>query len=437
MVYLHGGAFNSGSCKSELYGPDMLLDKDVILVTTNSRLGALGFASTEDREMPGNFGLKDQVLALKWIKSNIHFFGGDPNTITLFGESSGSASAHYHMLSPQSEGLFHRSILMSGSALSPWGMSPKGTIAKRTFKLGTMLNCSYSDSKKLVDCLRTVPAEDFVPVLFSFLIWDGFDPAVILSPVFEPENEEGSFITPKSFQKPTTIPMMVGATTHEGSFKVAYLYSVKQGIDAIFSEMDQKWLKIAPTMMFYEDSATDVDTVSMAIRNYFFKNHTIDKNVIPDYINMISDSWFSQGTLSAVKQHEGTAFAYIFAHAGEFSVTQKISNSTFKYGVSHVDDLIYLFPLKPFVKKDNGFSETDKKVSETMVKLFTNFATYGNPTPDSKPVQWNPTNKPDNEYIFIQGDNYQIKKNFLQERDDFWSTLEWRNKLFKGTDTMV
>lgn len=63
-----------------------------------------GYASTEDKEMPGNFALKDQLLALKWVKQNINYFGGNPDNVTLFGESSGSVSAHFHMLSPHSEG---------------------------------------------------------------------------------------------------------------------------------------------------------------------------------------------------------------------------------------------------------------------------------------------------------------------------------------------
>ncbi|XP_075211796.1 esterase FE4-like [Lycorma delicatula] len=430
MVFLHGGAFISGSGVSELYGPDILLDKDVILVTVNSRLGIPGFASTEDKVMPGNFGLKDQVLALKWIKSNIHCFGGNPDSITLFGESSGAASVHFHMLSPLSKGLFHRSILMSGSAWNPWAISPRGSIAKKTLKLGTLLNCSYPDSKKLVECLRRVPANNFISVLFNFSIWDGFDPFIVFKPVFEPENVADSFITLRSFQNPTTLPMMLGVTTDEGAFKLAQFFGKKQGIDALFSQINQKWLKIAPAMMFYEDSASDLDNVSISIRNYYFKNHTIDKNVIPDFVNMISDSWFLRGILPTIRQHQGTGYAYLFAHSGQQSVTQVLSNSTFMYGACHMDDLLYLFPMKN-VKKRHGFTETDRKVSETMVKLFTNFAIHGLPNTDDKPVKWNPISKPDYEYFFIQHGKYKIKKNYLRERNDFWSGLQWRNNLFQ------
>lgn len=78
LVYFHGGGFVCGSGISSKYGPDYFLDHDVILVTSNYRLGPLGFLSTEDENCPGNFGLKDQVMVLQWVHENIKQFGGDP-----------------------------------------------------------------------------------------------------------------------------------------------------------------------------------------------------------------------------------------------------------------------------------------------------------------------------------------------------------------------
>lgn len=104
MVWIHGGAFIAGSNSFDEYGPKYFLDKDIVLVTINYRLGILGFLSTADLVSPGNFGLKDQVLALKWVQSNIHSFGGDPNKVTLFGESAGGMSVSFHTLSDSSNG---------------------------------------------------------------------------------------------------------------------------------------------------------------------------------------------------------------------------------------------------------------------------------------------------------------------------------------------
>ncbi|CAG2062859.1 unnamed protein product, partial [Timema podura] len=104
MVWFHGGGWVSGAGTSKFYGPQFLLDKDIVLVTVTYRLGPIGFLSTGDEAAPGNSGLKDQVAALRWVQDNIAVFGGNPNSVTIFGESAGGASVHYHILSPLSQG---------------------------------------------------------------------------------------------------------------------------------------------------------------------------------------------------------------------------------------------------------------------------------------------------------------------------------------------
>lgn len=104
MVFFHGGGWFCGGGNTNWYSPRYLLDKDVVLVVPNYRLGPLGFLSTGDGVAPGNNALKDQTLALRWVRDNIESFGGDPNSVTIFGESAGGASVHYHLLSPLSRG---------------------------------------------------------------------------------------------------------------------------------------------------------------------------------------------------------------------------------------------------------------------------------------------------------------------------------------------
>lgn len=134
MVFVHGGAFNFGSGSLDEYSPDYLLDENVIVVTFNYRLNvlgdtyhidlddnkkkkkrriklytiqviwSLGFLSFDIDDCPGNMGLEDQLLAFKWVKANISEFGGDPDNITVFGESAGAVSVHCHIISPSSRG---------------------------------------------------------------------------------------------------------------------------------------------------------------------------------------------------------------------------------------------------------------------------------------------------------------------------------------------
>ncbi|XP_049947775.1 venom carboxylesterase-6-like [Schistocerca serialis cubense] len=102
MVWIHGGCFTEGSGESAK--PNYFVDNDVIVVSINYRLGLLGFLSTGDGVVPGNMGLKDQTEALRWVQRNIAAFGGDPDKVTIFGQSAGGASVHYHVLSSSSKG---------------------------------------------------------------------------------------------------------------------------------------------------------------------------------------------------------------------------------------------------------------------------------------------------------------------------------------------
>ena len=102
MVWIHGGAYTYGA--GSVLGTQYFMDTDVIIVTLNYRLGAFGFLSTDDDIVAGNMGLKDMIMALKWVQKNIHFFGGDPQNVTLFGESAGGAAVHTLSISPAARG---------------------------------------------------------------------------------------------------------------------------------------------------------------------------------------------------------------------------------------------------------------------------------------------------------------------------------------------
>lgn len=167
MVWIHGGSFSGGSGNSLVYGPDYLVDDGVMVVSINYRLGPLGFLSTGDNNAPGNYGLKDAVLALKWIQDNIARFGGDPNRVTIFGESAGGAFVHYLILSPSARGLFNRAISQSGSALNPWAYQTNPAQVARRF--GERLGLRYADNAEFVEQLREVEWKDLVKAEPGFM----------------------------------------------------------------------------------------------------------------------------------------------------------------------------------------------------------------------------------------------------------------------------
>ncbi|XP_049939025.1 esterase B1-like [Schistocerca serialis cubense] len=220
MVYIHGGSLTSGSGASSSFGPDFFLEvDDIVFVTMNYRLGALGFLSTEDDVIRGNYGFKDQNLALRWVRSNIAAFGGDAGRVTLFGESAGSVSTSYHLL--HNKGcLFQQAIMQSGSALSPRGMA--FTARDRAFRLARSLGYQGGDdSAELLDFLAAADAADLVSDDSRALSDQDklrFDTFVFLPVVEQPY--EGAFLNETPYTilaeaRANRVPLIAGDTSAE------------------------------------------------------------------------------------------------------------------------------------------------------------------------------------------------------------------------------
>ncbi|XP_044265021.1 esterase B1-like [Tribolium madens] len=223
MVWIHGGGFLMGSNQKELYGPDYLITEDTeeqvqLLVAINYRLGVFGFLSLEDAslEVPGNAGLKDMVLALKWVQKNIKNFGGDPNNVTIFGESAGGAAVHFLYLSPKTKGLFHKAIVQSGSALNLWarGCSNALEIAKN-------LGYKETDEKNILEYLKSLPAKKIVDAQLKTP--DPFNASTIrpYGPVVEKNVTDSSFLTEEPIDiiksgRFNHVPLITGYTSREG-----------------------------------------------------------------------------------------------------------------------------------------------------------------------------------------------------------------------------
>jgi len=158
MVYIHGGGFEHGSKGFDGSG---LASRDVVVVSINYRLGVLGFLSTQDDTMPGNFGMLDQIEALKWVRANIAAFGGDANSVTIFGHSAGSASVSLLNVSPLASGLFKRAIMQAGGAIDPRAvthtsstMSPK----EAAMLIGQSVGCNQQPGQQFLSCMQSEDA---------------------------------------------------------------------------------------------------------------------------------------------------------------------------------------------------------------------------------------------------------------------------------------
>lgn len=265
ILYIHPGGFYSVSGQSKNFaGPQSFMDRNIVLVTINYRLGSLGFLATNSPDAPGNAGLKDQVLALKWVKANILKFGGDPNMITLLGYSAGGMSVSLHLVSPMSRGLFHRAIVMSGAATAQWKIP--GHQIDLAKKQARAVNCPETPIHYMMDCLRHVPEFALgisLNKMFDFL----GNPILIWKPVIEPDFGQERFLTndpTELFQagKFMRIPIIAGITKDEFAGPAVYICENETLNDI----MNRDWERLAPICFLYETGTEKSYNVSQTLK---------------------------------------------------------------------------------------------------------------------------------------------------------------------------
>ncbi|KAK4885067.1 hypothetical protein RN001_001338 [Aquatica leii] len=425
MVWFHGGAFAMGSGSSNTEGPEFIMTKNVVLVTLNYRLGLLGFLSFEDTslEVPGNAGLKDQVLALKWIQENISQFYGNPNNVTIFGVSAGAAAVHYLMLSPITKGLFHKCILQSGCVFSPWAKS------HRTLPFLTKaLEIDTTNEKQILEILQKMPVEELLELQLK--IKEDFEPSHIrcIAPVVE-NTSSTAFITEEPEQiiisgKYHNVPMIIGFTSKEGIFTDLYCDHSKN--DYVVPNFETK---ISHNAKIAKESKLSKITANK-IKQFYYGNHKMCKDNKNQLYLLQGDSIFEWPIMMTVKHHTATSTSPIYLY--KFSVDANL-NLAKKYirsdvpGASHGDDTGYLFAnssVPPMIH-----NSTEEKVMKNIVTLWTNFAIYGIPitTADSLiNINWQPVNKNILHYLDI-GENLTVGINPDEERMKFWEKISYND----------
>nr|AJP62543.1 carboxylesterase [Oxya chinensis] len=431
MVWFHGGGFGFGSGNTDLYGPDYLVAADVIVVTLNYRLGALGFLSLEDETVPGNNGLKDQVAALRWIQQNIMKFGGDPNNVTIFGESAGGASVQYHLLSPMSKGLFHKAIAQSGSVLNPW--SSTRTLRERSFALGAVLGCKTNDPKVLIDFLRTCTPKQIVEGTAKIVTHADKRRGNSIPFLPIPEKNSGSlqdvFLPddPQNIVKSgkfCDVPYLTGVTSHEGLMEIRNILKKPE----LLKEIDEDFERFVPEDMELEEKTERLKKASDMIRQFYFDGKVLTKDNIMDYVNMQTDINFAHGVHQTVNYHEkyshSPLYYYSFGFDSFLGVFKRFVGASHLPGVCHIDDLGYLFHMS-IVDITVDQDSVEMTTIRRMVKFWTNFAKTGDPTPhldDDVMIKWTPYSQTNPCYLNIDKD-LSIRHYLNKERMEFWDDL--------------
>lgn len=162
VVFIYGGGFSFGT--TEMYPVNGLaVGGNVIAVNFNYRVNVLGWLSTEDSALPGNYGLWDTQAALQWVQDNIASFKGDPDRVTIFGQSAGGAIVSHAVISEQTNTLFHSASAISGAASATgFGTSRPSTSLRKAVNLATIMNCTFTNTEEIVSCLREKDPHDLV-----------------------------------------------------------------------------------------------------------------------------------------------------------------------------------------------------------------------------------------------------------------------------------
>lgn len=362
MVWMHGGAFVTGSGANR-YNPARLVERGVVVVTVNYRLGMLGWLShpdltAEGEGSSGNYGLMDQQAALRWVQSNIANFGGDPNNVTLFGESAGGHSVLTHLVAPDSAGLFHKAIIQSGSYFPDQKTLAEAETLGLAFERAAGCDTAYDP----LDCMRNLPVEELLAAQDSLSLGIGLIPTTTTDSLplsIRNGINAGTF---------SVVPTMLGFTQDEGRYFVG-------GTGLAGLPEEEYEMAIGGLLGI----SSPPNQVTAAIANQY----PLSSYETPAYAlsAVFSDAVFVCNALDqSMKLVDSPLFGYEFADVTAPPIIPVVEG--FDFAAAHAFELTYLFGDDAFLQA-LGFTDSQRMLSATMLGYWTNFARNGDPNPEA------------------------------------------------------
>ncbi|XP_043925927.1 cholinesterase isoform X2 [Protopterus annectens] len=415
MVWIYGGGFWSGAASLDVYdGKILAFTESVIVVSMNYRVGALGFlAVPASQEAPGNVGLFDQRLALQWVQDNIAAFGGNPSSVTLFGESAGAASVNFHVISPQSHHLFTRLILQSASANAPWAVLSSSEAKQRTVALARILDCPYSNDTEIINCLRNKHPEDIANNDFNVLPY-----AVIFRYGFVPIID-GDFITddPRALNKLGHFKhtnALVGVNKDEGTYFLVY------GAPG-FSKDNESLITRSEFLEGVKMSLPDAS--ELGVESVIFQytdwadEHNLEKNR-----DALDDIVGDQNVICPVLE-----FAQNFAENGNnvylYFFDHRSSNLAWPewMGVMHGYEIEYVFGLP--LAKPSDYTASEEALSRNIMHYWGSFAKTGIPRSQTPGKKWPLFTSTEQKYLTLNTEVPRVYKKLRAQHCQFWNTF--------------
>ncbi|XP_072330487.1 neuroligin-1 isoform X3 [Scyliorhinus torazame] len=434
MVFIHGGSYMEGT-GNILDGSVLASYGNVIVITVNYRLGVLGFLSTGDQAAKGNYGLLDQIQALRWISENIAFFSGDPLRITVFGSGAGASCVNLLTLSHYSEGnrwsnstkgLFQRAIAQSGTALSSWAVSYQP--AKFARQLATKVGCNMIDTIDLIECLRTKQYKELVeqdiqparyhiafgPVIDGDVIPD--DPQILM--------EQGEFLN---------YDIMLGVNQGEGYKFVESIVDNEDGVSA--SDFDFAVSNFVDNLYGYPEGKDVLrETIKFMYTDWADRHNPETRR--KTLLALFTDHQWVAPAVATADLHSGfgsPTFFYAFYHHCQSDMMPAWADA------SHGDEIPYVFGV-PMIGATElfpcNFSKNDVMLSAVVMTYWTNFAKTGDPNQPvpqdtkfihTKPnrfeeVAWSRYSQKDQLYLHI-GLKPRVKEHYRANKVNLWLEL--------------
>lgn len=348
MVWFHGGGLSSGSAHSPLYDGADLADNGVVVVTVNYRLGALGWltfpeAAEEAGGAVGNYGLLDQAAALQWVQDNIAGFGGDPDNVTIFGESGGALATCGHLGADWAGDLFHKAIIQSGYG-GCVELPDLDTAVATSLEAAAGVGCEGDD---VLACLRALPVEDLT------------DAGGLSSPV-----ADGQTLTTSVYELAATaslpdVSILIGSNRDEATL---FAFGVTEYSDAELTALASD---------AYGDRAGEVLALYLQADN------------LERGLTLSTDATFACWTrlfAETAAAQDVPVFQYEYAFASDLD--------PFGLGATHAAEVITLFANPTGVTGlPPEFDESTAAISDALQTAWVGFATTGSP---DAPVTWEP-----------------------------------------------
>ncbi|XP_069015289.1 neuroligin-2a isoform X1 [Embiotoca jacksoni] len=424
MLFIHGGSYMEGT--GNMFDASVLAAYgNVIVVTMNYRLGVLGFLSTGDQSAKGNYGLLDQIQALRWLNENIGHFGGDPERITIFGSGAGASCVNLLILSHHSEGLFHRAIAQSGTAISSWSVNYQPL--KYTKILARKVGCTYTETADLVDCLRRknfreLVDQDIQPARYHIAFGPVVDGDVVPD---DPEilMQQGEFLNYDiliGVNQGEGLKFVDDSEDNDGISAAAFDYTISNFVDNLYGYPEGKDILRETIKFMYTDWA-DRDNGDM-------RRKTL--------LALFTDHQWVAPAVATAKLHaefQSPVYFYTFYHHCQTETRPEWADA------AHGDEIPYVFGVPMIGATDLfpcNFSKNDVMLSAVVMTYWTNFAKTGDPNlpvpQDTKfihtkpnrfeEVIWTKFNSKDKQYLHI-GLKPRVRDNYRANKVAFWLEL--------------